>query len=337
MEQQIEKPILEVVDLVTAFPVKSSILRRTVREIQAVSKVNFSIYPGETLGLVGESGCGKSTVARTIIGLEKATSGHIYFNGKDLTNISNREMRNLRKDIQLIFQDPDASLNPRMTVKELIQEPWIVNPGVVDKEDWDTEVIKLMELVGLNPSSADNYPHQFSGGQRQRICIARALALKPKLIICDEAVSALDVSVQAQILNLLQDLQKELGLAYLFISHDLSVIRHLCDRVSVMYLGKIVENGSSEQIFTNSSHPYTQALLSAVPVPNTWEVERDQIILEGDIPSPANPPSGCRFRTRCWLAKDICEQEEPKLLELENNHYCACHFAIDARKKVPTV
>lgn len=333
MEKHSGKPILEVKDLVTAFPIKSSVLRRTIREIQAVSKVNFKIYPGETLGLVGESGCGKSTVARTIIGLEKSKSGNIYFNGQDLTELSNIQMRHLRKDIQLIFQDPDASLNPRMTVKELIQEPWVVNPGIVEKRDWDREVTKLMELVGLNPSSANNYPHQFSGGQRQRICIARALALKPKLIICDEAVSALDVSVQAQILNLLKDLQKELGIAYLFISHDLSVVQYLCDRVSVMYLGKIVESGTSEGIFENPRHPYTQALLSAVPVPNPWNVKKEQIILEGDIPSPANPPSGCRFRTRCWLAKDICKAEEPKLIPRDGGNLSACHFA-EANKSV---
>lgn len=327
MEKHEGQPILEVKDLVTSFPVKSSVLRKTISEIQAVSKVSFKIYPGETLGLVGESGCGKSTVARTIIGLEKTKGGNVYFNGQDLTKLSNSQMRSLRKDIQLIFQDPDASLNPRMTVKELIQEPWIVNPDILEKKQWDREVIRLMELVGLNPNSANNYPHQFSGGQRQRICIARALALKPKLIICDEAVSALDVSIQAQILNLLEDLQKELGVAYLFISHDLSVIQYLCDRVAVMYLGKIVESGTSEEIFQNPKHPYTQALLSAVPVPNPWEMKKKQIILEGDIPSPADPPSGCRFRTRCWMAKDICKEVEPELISQEGSHLSACHFS----------
>ncbi|AQS56446.1 ABC transporter ATP-binding protein [Novibacillus thermophilus] len=331
-----EKPILDVVNLVTSFPIKGGILKRKVGEVQAVSKVSFKIYQGETLGLVGESGCGKSTVARTIVGLEKSESGHIYFNGLDLTKLSNRRMRKVRKDIQFIFQDPFASLHPKMTVKELIQEPWEVHPEVVDRSDWDKEVMRLMEMVGLNPASRYNYAHQFSGGQCQRICIARALALRPKLIICDEAVSALDVSIQAQILNLLQDLQKELGLAYLFISHDLSVVRHICDRICVMYLGKIVEFGDRDQIFHSPSHPYTQALLSAVPVPEPWNiVERKEFILEGDIPSPANPPSGCRFRTRCWKAQEICKLEDPPLNEQEEGHASACHFAEADKGVIP--
>ncbi|WP_042459479.1 ABC transporter ATP-binding protein [Neobacillus dielmonensis] len=321
-------PLLEVRELVTAFPIKSGLFRRTTSEVQAVSKVSFKIYPGEAMGLVGESGCGKSTVARTILGLEKAKSGSIFFEGKDLTKLSNKEMRALRKDIQLVFQDPDASLNPRMRVRELITETWLVNPGIVEKEDWDKEVAKLMRLVGLNPNSAHHYPHQFSGGQRQRICIARALALRPKLIICDEAVSALDVSVQAQILNLLQDLQQNLGLAYLFISHDLSVVRHLCNRISVMYLGKMIETGDREDIFETPAHPYTKALLSAIPNPKPWlNPNKDEIILEGDIPSPARPPSGCRFRTRCWKAHEICKIEEPILTPRNPNGHCsACHF-----------
>lgn len=331
-----EKPILDVVNLVTSFPIKGGILKRKVGEVQAVSKVSFKIYQGETLGLVGESGCGKSTVARTIVGLEKSESGHIYFNGLDLTKLSNRRMRKVRKDIQFIFQDPFASLHPKMTIKELIQEPWEVHPEVVDRSDWDKEVMRLMEMVGLNPASRYNYAHQFSGGQCQRICIARALALRPKLIICDEAVSALDVSIQAQILNLLQDLQKELGLTYLFISHDLSVVRHICDRICVMYLGKIVEFGDRDQIFHSPSHPYTQALLSAVPVPEPWNiVERKEFILEGDIPSPANPPSGCRFRTRCWKAQEICKLEDPPLNEQEEGHASACHFAEADKGVIP--
>ncbi|MGM8366367.1 ABC transporter ATP-binding protein [Virgibacillus sp. W0181] len=330
------EPILDVADLETSFPIKGGLLKKKIGEIQAVSKVNFTINPGETLGLVGESGCGKSTVARTIVGLEKSTSGHIYFEGKDLTKITSREMRLLRKDVQLIFQDPFASLHPKMTVKELIQEPWQVHTDVVEKKDWDKEVIKLMELVGLNPDSRHNYPHQFSGGQCQRICIARALALRPKLIICDEAVSALDVSIQAQILNLLQDLQKELGLAYLFISHDLSVIRHICDRIAVMYLGKIVETGDRNEIFHAPSHPYTQALLSAVPISEPWSIiTREEIILEGDIPSPANPPSGCRFRTRCWKAQEICKVEEPELISRDGGHLSACHFAEVNKSVIP--
>lgn len=338
MTKSSEKPILEVKNLITSFPIKGGVLKKKVGEIQAVSKVNFSIYPGETVGLVGESGCGKSTVARTIVGLEKSTSGNIYFEGHDLTNISNNEMRKLRKDVQLIFQDPFASLHPKMTVMEILQEPWQVHPEVVEKSDWEKEVIKLMELVGLNPDSRNNYPHQFSGGQCQRICIARALALRPKLIICDEAVSALDVSIQAQILNLLQDLQKELGLSYLFISHDLSVVHHICDRIAVMYLGKIIETGEKNEIFHSPTHPYTQALLSAVPVSEPWNViKREEIILEGDIPSPANPPSGCRFRTRCWKAQEICQIEEPKLISRDSGHLSACHFAEADNSVIPMV
>lgn len=328
MPKTVMEPILEVNDLVTSFPIKGGILKRNVGEIQAVSKINFKIYPGETLGLVGESGCGKSTVARTIVGLEKSASGNVFFENYDLADISNSDMRDLRKDVQLIFQDPFTSLHPKMTVKELIQEPWQVHSNVVSKKDWEKEVIKLMELVGLNPDSRHNYPHQFSGGQCQRICIARALALRPKLIICDEAVSALDVSIQAQILNLLQDLQKELGLAYLFISHDLSVVRHICDRIAVMYLGKIVETGERNKVFHTPSHPYTQALLSSIPVPDPWNFTGvEELILEGDIPSPANPPSGCRFRTRCWKAQDICKVKEPELLSRGDGHLSACHFA----------
>lgn len=328
MNQPNIKPILEVRDLVTSFPIKTGLFRRTTSEVQAVSSVSFRIYPGETMGLVGESGCGKSTVARTILGLEKAKSGSIFFEGKDLTKISNKEMQVLRKDIQLVFQDPDASLNPRMRVRDLITEPWLIHPNTVERKDWDNEVAKIMRLVGLNPNSAHHYPHQFSGGQRQRICIARALALRPKLIVCDEAVSALDVSVQAQILNLLQDLQEKLGLAYLFISHDLSVVRHLCKKISVMYLGKIIETGDRDDIFEAATHPYTKALLSAVPDPEPWlKLVKDEIILEGDIPSPANPPSGCRFRTRCWKAQDICKVEEPKLTPRRDKDHCsACHF-----------
>lgn len=323
------QPILEIRDLVTTFPIKTGIFRRTTAEVQAVSGISFSIYPGETMGLVGESGCGKSTVARTILGLEKSKSGHIFFEGKDLTKLSNKEMQVLRKDIQLVFQDPDASLHPRMRVRELISEPWLIHPDIVDKKDWDHEVAKLMRLVGLNPNSAHHYPHQFSGGQRQRICIARALALQPKLIVCDEAVSALDVSVQAQILNLLQDLQKKLGLAYLFISHDLSVVRHLCNKISVMYLGKIIETGNRNDIFKKTAHPYTKALLSAVPNPEPWENNnKEEIILEGDIPSPSKPPEGCRFHTRCWQAQNKCKTEEPKLISHHHEHLCACHFPL---------
>lgn len=320
--------VLQVEDLYTTFPLKSGFLRRTYGEVQAVSGVSFSIKPGETLGLVGESGCGKSTIARTIVGLERAKSGHVYFEGQDLAQLSKRQMRKLRRDIQLIFQDPYSSLNPRMTVRELITEPWEVHPDVVPKQRWEAELADLLERVGLKPDHANRYPRQFSGGQRQRVCIARALALKPKLIICDEAVSALDVSIQAQILNLLADLQEELGLAYLFIAHDLSVVRHICDRVAVMYLGKVMEIGSREDIYESPSNPYTQALLSAAPVPEPWlATERQEILLEGDIPSPADPPSGCRFRTRCWKAEEICVREEPALVDHGHGHPSACHFA----------
>jgi oligopeptide transport system ATP-binding protein len=331
-EKKQDKPILEVVDLETTFSLKSGLLRRTHAEVQAVSGVSFSIYPGETLGLVGESGCGKSTVARTIIGLERAKSGQVYFDGQDLTQLSGKQMRKLRRNIQLIFQDPYASLNPRMTVRELVTEPWQVHPGVVAREDWESELANLLERVGLQPDHADRYPRQFSGGQRQRISIARALALKPKLVICDEAVSALDVSIQAQILNLLDDLQEELGLAYLFIAHDLSVVRNICDRVAVMYLGRIMEIGDREDIYERPTNPYTQALLSAAPVPEPWlATDRKEIVLEGDIPSPANPPSGCRFRTRCWKAEELCAEEEPALIDRGHGHPSACHFAeVDA-------
>jgi oligopeptide transport system ATP-binding protein len=339
MKQPNTNPILEVRDLVTAFPIKTGVFRRTTSEVQAVSSVSFSIYPGETMGLVGESGCGKSTVARTILRLEKSKSGSIFFEGKDLTKLSNKEMQVLRKDIQLIFQDPDASLNPRMRVRDLITEPWLIHSDIVDKKDWDQEVAKIMRLVGLNPISANQYPHQFSGGQRQRICIARALALRPKLIVCDEAVSALDVSVQAQILNLLQDLQNELGLAYLFISHDLSVVRHLCNKISVMYLGKIIETGNREDIFEAATHPYTKALLSAVPDPEPWlKQDKDEIILEGDIPSPANPPNGCRFHTRCWQAQEKCKVDEPLLKPRRHEgHRSACHFPVSESAPVSTL
>lgn len=331
-ETRSDSPILEVHDLETIFPLKSGLLRRTYAEVQAVSGVSFSVSPGETLGLVGESGCGKSTVARTIVGLEQAKAGHVYFEGQDLTQLSKAEMRELRRDIQLIFQDPYASLNPRMTVGELVSEPWEIHPDVVAKERRGDELAKLLEMVGLNSDHANHYPHQFSGGQRQRICVARALALRPKLVVCDEAVSALDVSIQAQILNLLEDLQDRLGLAYLFISHDLSVVRHICDRVAVMYLGKIMEIGDRGSIYEAPTNPYTQALLSAAPVLEPWSTEgRKEIVLEGDIPSPTNPPSGCRFRTRCWKAADLCASEEPALVDRGSGHPSACHFAeVDA-------
>ncbi|MET7462194.1 dipeptide ABC transporter ATP-binding protein [Nonomuraea sp. NPDC005501] len=320
------EPLLELTDLVTGYRVRSGI-GRPGGQVRAVDGVSLTVRPGETVGLVGESGCGKSTIARTIVGLVRPSSGKVLFEGRDLTALPAKEMRRLRQEIQLIFQDPYAALNPRMTVAALIKEAWRIHPGLVPRERWDEEVRGLLSRVGLRPEHADRYPHQFSGGQRQRISIARALAVRPRLIVCDEAVSALDVSVRAQILNLLRELQRDLGVAYLFISHDLGVVRHLCDQVAVMYLGKIVETGSKEGVYQRPSHPYTQALLSAAPSLDDWRGdERGEIVLSGDVPSPLNPPSGCRFRTRCWRAQDRCRDEEPALVDRDTGHPVACHF-----------
>ncbi|GAB3805149.1 ABC transporter ATP-binding protein [Micromonospora zhanjiangensis] len=319
--------LLSVRDLHTSFPIRSSLLRRRVGDVQAVSGVSFDLPAGRTLGLVGESGSGKTTLARTVIGLERPRSGQVLFDGADLVTQSGAALRRTRRRIQMIFQDPYASLNPRLTVQQIISEAWLINPGVVPRDRWAAEVKDLLARVGLNPDHADRYPHQFSGGQRQRVGIARALALRPRLVICDEAVSALDVSVQAQVLNLLVDLQADLGLSYLFIAHDLSVVRHISDEIAVMYLGKVVETGTREQIFTAPVHPYTQALLSAVPVSRPWAAPgKEQIILTGDIPSPVSPPSGCRFRTRCWKARPRCASEEPALVDRLGGHPAACHF-----------
>ena len=324
------RALLDVDNLVKYFPIRQGIVfKREVGQVKAVDGVSFTLHEGETLGLVGESGCGKSTVARTLLRLHEPTAGSALYNGQDVFTASAEELRRLRRELQIIFQDPYASLNPRMTVGDIISEAWKIHKGVLPKEKWKERTHELLDRVGLNPDHINRYPHQFSGGQRQRIGIARALALEPKVIICDEPVSALDVSVQAQVINLLEEIQDEFGLSYIFIAHDLSVVRHISDRVAVMYLGRIVEIGDEDQIYNHPTHPYTQALLSAVPIPdpNADEI-KERIILEGDLPSPSNPPSGCNFRTRCWKAEERCAQEDPDLEDRFNHgHPSACFFA----------
>lgn len=318
--------LVEVKDLVKYFPVFAGVMRRKVADIKAVDGVSFSIKPGEVLGLVGESGCGKTTVGRCVLRLYEVTSGRIYFQGKDITNLEGEKLRQLRRDMQLIFQDPYASLNPRMTIGEIIGEPLVVH-GLAQGKEYKQKVAELLELVELEPRMAERYPHEFSGGQRQRIGIARALATRPRFIVCDEPVSALDVSIQAQIIKLLKQLKDELGLTYLFIAHDLSVVRYISDRVVVMYLGKIAEIASSEELYAKPLHPYTQALLSAVPIPcPEVDRQRKRILLLGDVPSPLFPPSGCRFHTRCRQAKPECKEKEPALREVSNEHWVACHL-----------
>lgn len=324
------EPILQVKNVVKHYPLTRGIIfKKTIGHVQAVDGVSFDLYPGETLGIVGESGCGKSTLARLIMRLEAPTSGEILFEGDDMAALSARALRAKRRDIQIVLQDPYTSLNPRMTVGDIVGEPFDIHPSVVPKGDRKKAVQDLLEVVGLNPEHINRYPHQFSGGQRQRIGIARGLALRPKIIVCDEPVSALDVSVQAQVINLFEKLQAEFNLTYIFIAHDLSVVRHISDRVGVMYLGKIVEIGGEAAIYERPSHPYTQALLSAVPVPDpVGRDERKRIVLQGDVPSPADPPSGCRFRTRCWKAQEVCEQEVPPLVPVgsRGDQFAACHF-----------
>ena len=332
--------ILSAHELVKHYPIRRGVLRRVVGHVKAVDGVSFELHKGETLGVVGESGCGKSTLGRLLMRLEEPTSGTVQFEGEDWGKATGRTMRKLRRDIQIVFQDPYTSLNPRMTVGDIVGEPFEIHPDVVPKGGRRRRVQELLDLVGLNPEHINRYPHQFSGGQRQRIGIARGIALNPKVLVCDEPVSALDVSVQAQVVNLMEKLQDELGLAYVFIAHDLSVVRHIADRVTVMYLGKVAELGEEEEVYEHPTHPYTQALLSAVPVPDpTLRGKREQIVLVGDVPSPANPPSGCRFHTRCFKAQEKCSVDVPELIPRPDGvgeHLSACHFA-EPRAVVETV
>ena len=324
MNNENKQPLLEVKHLRKCFPLKKTITGKVTQELVAVDDVSFTLYPGETIGIVGESGCGKTTLGRTILKLHSPSGGEMIFDGENITNYTPKEMRHLRTDMQIIFQDPYSSLPPRSTVGDILSEPVLVH-NIVPKNEVKDYVLELMEKCGLRDYYYERYPHEFSGGQRQRICIARALAVNPKLVICDEPVSALDVSIQAQIINLLKELQRSMNLTYLFISHDLSVVKFISDRIGVMYLGSMVEFGSKEDIFANPLHPYTKALFSAIPNPNP-DQKMKRIPLKGDIPSPANPPSGCRFHTRCPYATERCKTEVPEYKEYGNNHFAACHL-----------
>jgi peptide/nickel transport system ATP-binding protein/oligopeptide transport system ATP-binding protein len=326
---------LELRDLTVHFPIRKGVLRRQVGTIRAVDGVDLTLHRGETLGLVGESGCGKSTTGRAIMRLEEVTSGQVLADGVDITHARASRLQAHRRNVQIVFQDPYASLSPRSTVAEIVAEPLRVQ-GLWSRSSSPSRISDLLRMVGLDPSHRSRYPHQFSGGQRQRISIARALAMDPSVLVLDEPVSALDVSVRAQVINRLKELQRQLGLSYLFISHDLSVVRHMCDRVAVMYLGRIVEIGTRDDLFGAAAHPYTHALLSAIPVPDpTVQGRRSRIVLRGDVPSPAHPPSGCRFRTRCWRAQDVCATSEPTLAPADGpagasaGHLVACHFPVE--------
>jgi oligopeptide/dipeptide ABC transporter ATP-binding protein len=320
------KILLEATNIVKHFPIKGGVFMKEIAAVKAVDGVSLTIDEGETVGLVGESGCGKTTFGRAILRLEEPTSGEIFFEGESILSYDKNKMQALRENMQIIFQDPFSSLNPRKTVAHIIGEPLLVH-GMRSRKKREEKVLELLRIVGLRKEHMRRYPHQFSGGQRQRIGVARALALHPKLIVCDEAVSALDVSIQAQVINLLKDLQDEFGLTYLFISHDLSVVEYVSDRVAVMYLGKIVEFAPSPALYRTPLHPYTQALLSAVPVPDPALKSNQRIILKGDVPSPIDPPPGCSFHPRCLFAKDICSQREPEFREIRNKHFVACFFA----------
>jgi oligopeptide transport system ATP-binding protein len=324
---RVDEPLLSVRNVVKHFPIRGGILGRQRGSVQAVDGVSFDVARGETLGIVGESGCGKSTLTRVLMLLDRPSSGQALFEGRDIFSLSARERFELRRRMQIVFQDPYDSLHPRMTAGQNIAEAWVIHRGVVPPGSERERARGLMERVGLNPRQIDNYPDQFSGGQRQRIGIARALALEPEVIYCDEAVSSLDVSIRAQVLNLFRAIQREFGLTYIFIAHDLSIVRHVADHVAVMYLGRIVEYGAEGDVYGRPSHPYTQALLSAVPVTNPRQrAGRRRILLAGDPPNPSNPPSGCRFRTRCWKAQDICAEQDPPLVDRGQGHPVACHF-----------